>query len=132
MIASIMCKQCIRAVNLKPDNASFCPGSTAIFYCNTTMGSLLWETNNTIANYIFNNPAQSSSTMGIFRVHLDGITLTNGTVASAVNSTAFVSDVLPDYNGTLLKCSEYADLSISSETILKVKGIKRLANLSSD
>ena len=95
-----------------------------MFSCNTTMGSLLWETNAT-ANHIFNNPAQSSSTLGIFRLHLDGISLTaGGTVTSAVNSTAVVSDVLPSYDGILLKCSEYADLSIFSETILKVKGKK--------
>ena len=92
-----------------------------MFFCNTTMGSLLWETSNTTANHLFNNPAQSSSTLGIFQLHLDGILLINGTV-TAVNSTAVVSDVLPHYNGALLKCSEYADLSISRETILKVKG----------
>ena len=92
-----------------------------MFCCNTTMGSLLWETSNTSANHLFNNPAQSSSTLGIFRLHLNGILLINGTV-TAVNSTAVVSDLLPHYNGALLKCSEYADLSISRETILKVKG----------
>lgn len=108
------------AVNLKPDNTSFCLGSTAVFVCNTTIGSLLWETSNTSANHLFNNPTQSSSTLGIFRLHLDGIS-TSGKV-NAVNSTAVVGDVLLSYDGTLLKCSEYANLSIFRETNLKVKG----------
>ena len=111
------------AVNLKPNNGSFCPGSTAMFVCNTTMGSLLWETSSTTSNHVFNNPTQSSSTLGIFQLHLDGISQTNasGTV-KAVNSTAVVSDVLLSYDGISLKCSEYADLSIFSETILRLKG----------
>ena len=108
-------------VNLKPDNASFCPGSTAVFFCNTTMGSLLWETSNTTANHLFNNPAQSPNTLGIFLLYLDGISPTSGPV-KAVNSTAVVSDVLLSYDGISLKCSEYADLSIFRETILNVKG----------
>ena len=90
------------------------------------MGSLLWETSNTTANHIFNNPTQSSSTLGIFWLHLDGISPTSGPV-KAVNSTAVVSDVLPSYNGISLKCSEYADLSMFSETILRVNG--KIANL---
>ena len=93
-----------------------------MFFCSTTMGSLLWEINTT-ANHVFNNPTQSSSTLGIFQLHLDGISQTaGGTVTTAVNSTAVVSEVLLSYDGTLLKCSEYTDLSIFSETILKVKG----------
>ena len=95
-----------------------------MFFCSTTMGSLLWETSNTTGNHIFNNPTQSSSTLGIFRLHLDGISQTSGTV-KAVNSTAVVSDVLLSYDGISLKCSEYADLSMFSETILRVKGKNR-------
>ena len=89
------------------------------------MGSLLWETSNTTANHIFNNPAQSPSMLGIFLLQLDGISPTSGTV-KAVNSTAVVNDVLLSYDGISLKCSEYADLSIFSETILRVKGKKKL------
>ena len=45
----------------------------------------------------------------------------NGMVL-AVNSTAVVSDVQLSYNGTVLRCSEYADLSMFRETVLKVAG----------
>ena len=91
------------------------------------MGSLLWETN-LGSNHIFNNPTQSSSTLGIFVLHLDGISPTSGPV-KAVNSTAVVGDVLLSYDGILLKCSEYADLSMFSETILRVKGKITTGNL---
>ena len=59
--------------------------------------------------------------LGIFLLHLDGISQTNGTV-SAVNSTAVVSNVQLSYNDTTLKCSENADLSMFSETVLRVAG----------
>ena len=125
---AFFCACYMHAVTLKlAGNASFgsqfefCPGSTAAFECQTTHGSLLWETSSTAANHIFDNPAQSPKVLGIFLLHLDGILLTNGTV-SAVNSTAVVSNVQPSYNGTTLKCSEDADLSMFSEAVLKVAG----------
>ena len=59
--------------------------------------------------------------LGIFLLHLDGISQTNGTV-SAVNSTAVVSNVQLSYNGTMLKCSENADLNMFSEAVLIVAG----------
>ena len=99
----------------------FCPGSTAEFECHTTHGSLLWETSSTAANHIFDSPTQPSKTLGIFLLHLDGISLMNGMVL-AVNSTAVVSNVQPSYNGTVLKCSEFADLNMFSESILRVAG----------
>ena len=117
----------ILAVSLKiADNVSvgsqFCPESTAEFQCQTTEGSLLWETSSTALNHVFDSPSQPSRMLGIFLLSLDGISLlTNGTV-SAVNSTAVVSDVQPSYNGTVLKCSEFANLSMFSETVLRVAG----------
>lgn len=116
----------LHAVALKlTGNASvgsqFCPGSTAVFGCQSTHGSLLWETSSTGANHIFDNPGQSSKVLGIFLLHLDGILRLNGTVL-AVNSTAVVSNVRPSYNGITLKCSEDADLSIFSEAVLRVAG----------
>ena len=99
----------------------FCPGSTAEFECRSTHGSLLWETSSTGANHIFGNPGQSSKMLGIFLMHLDGILITNGAVL-AVNSTAVVTNVQPSYNGTTLKCSEDAELSMFSEAILRVAG----------
>ena len=121
----------IHAVTLKiADDASigsqFCPGSIAEFEC-TTEGSLLWEIVNTGANHIFDDPAQPSRTLGIFRLHLNGISQMNGT-ASVVNSTAVVSNVQLSYNGTVLRCLEYADLSMFRETVLKVAG-EELAQL---
>ena len=99
----------------------FCPGSTAEFECQTIEGSLLWETASTHANHIYDNPAQSSKMLGIFLLHLDGISLTGGTV-SAVNSTAVVGNVQPSYNGTVLRCSEYTNLSMFREAVLRVAG----------
>ena len=101
--------------------SQFCPGSNAEFECATTEGSLLWENKNTGANHIFDDPTQSSRMLGIFVVHLDGILRMNGVVL-AVNSTAVVSNVQLSYNGTVLRCSEYADLSMFRETVLRVAG----------
>ena len=100
--------------------SQFCPGSTAEFKCSTE-GSLLWEIINTGVNHIFDNPAQSSRMLGIFWLHLNGISLMNGTVL-AVNSTAVVSNVQASSNGTVLRCLEYADLSMFRETVLRVAG----------
>ena len=98
----------------------FCPGSTASFECQTTEGGLLWETSSsTGANHVFDDPTQPSTRMlGIFLLRLDGISTDGG----SVNSTAVVSNVtLPD-NGTTLKCFENVDLSMFSETVLRVAG----------
>lgn len=101
----------------------FCPGSTALFECQTAEGGLLWVTSSTVFNHVFDNPSNPSTReLGIFLLRLDGISLlTNGTV-SAVNSTAVVSNVQPSYNGTTLKCYENADLSMFSRVVLKVAG----------
>ena len=99
----------------------FCPGSTAEFKCATTEGSLLWKNKNTGANHIFDNPTQFSRMLGLFLLHLDGISRMNGVVL-AVNSTAVVSNVRLSYNETVLRCSEYADLSMFKETVLRVAG----------
>ena len=100
----------------------FCPGSTAEFNCQTTEGSLLWETSGTTANHVFNNPLQSPAMLGIFLLSLDGITQTTGGTVTAVNSTAVVSNVQTSFNGTVLKCSEFGDLNMFHETVLRVSG----------
>ena len=123
----ILLSALIHAVTLKiadHDNSSigtqFCPGSNAEFEC-ATEGSLVWENKNTGANHFFDGPAQPSRMLGIFLLRLDGISLMNGTVL-AVNSTAVVNNVQPSYNGTVLKCSEFANLSMFSEAVLRVAG----------
>ena len=100
----------------------FCPGSTVEYKCQTTEGSLLWEINGTAENYIFHNMTQPQKNLGIFLLRVDGVSVMNGTVL-AVNSTAVVSDVQPSYNGTVLKCLEFANLSMFSEAVLSVAGI---------
>ena len=105
----------------------FCPGSTAEFRCQTTKGGLLWETSSAVLNHLFNNPTQHSRMLGIFLLHLDGISQTNG-VVSAVNSTAVVSNVQPSYNSTMLRCSESANLSMFSEILLRVAGERHICN----
>ena len=122
----------LHAVTLKiADDASigsqFCPGSNVEFECATTEGSLLWEIVNTGNNHIFDDPAQPSRMLGIFLLHLDGISRMNGMVL-AVNSTAVVSNVQLSYNGTVLRCSEYADLSMFREVVLRVAGEELLYN----
>ena len=103
----------------------FCPGSTAEYKCQTTEGSLLWEIGGiTAENYIFHNMTQPQKNLGIFLLCVDGVSLMNGTV-SAVNSTAVVSNVQPSYNGTVLKCYEFANLSMFSEAVLRVAGIRK-------
>ena len=99
----------------------FCPGSTAEYKCQTTEGSLLWEIGGTAENHIFNNKTQPQRNLGIFLLRVDGVSLMNG-MASAVNSTALASNVQPSYNGTVLKCSEFTNLSMFSEALLRVAG----------
>ena len=53
---------------------------------------------------------------------LDEITQTTGGTVTAVNSTAVVSDVQTSFNGTVLKCSEFSDLNMFYETVLRVSG----------
>ena len=66
---------------------------------------------------------QPQKNLGIFLLRLDGIALMNGMVL-AVNSTALVSDVQPSYNGTVLRCSEFANPnSMFIEAVLRVAGI---------
>ena len=104
-------------------NAPFCPGSTAEYKCQTTEGSLLWEVGGEVENHIFHSRTQPPKNLGIFLLRVDGVSsLTNGTI-SAVNSTAVVSNVQPSYNGTVLRCSEYTDLTMFRETVLRVAGI---------
>ena len=100
--------------------SQFCPGSNAEFEC-ATEGSLLWEIRNTGANHFFDGPEQPSRMLGIFLLHLNGISQMNGVVL-AVNSTAVVSNVQPSYNGTVLRCSEFTDISMFKETVLRVAG----------
>ena len=82
----------------------------------------MWETSSTPENYIFHNITQPQKSLGIFLLRVDGVSLMNGMVL-AVNSTAVVSNVQPSYNGTVLRCSENADLNMFSEAVLRVAGI---------
>ena len=103
----------------------FCPGSTAEYKCQTTEGSLLWEIGGTVENHVFHNMTQPQKNLGIFLLRVDGVSVMNG-MASAVNSTAVVGNVQPSYNGTVLKCSEFTDLSMFSEAVLRVAGMSLL------
>ena len=72
-------------------------------------------------NYLYDEPGSPEKMLGIFLVRLDRILMTGGTVL-AVNSTAVVSNVQPSYNGTVLKCSEYANISMFREIVVRVAG----------
>ena len=61
--------------------------------------------------------------LGIFLLSLDGIIQTTGGIVTTVNSTAVVSDVQASFNGTVLKCSEFGDLNMFHETVLRVSGL---------
>ena len=120
------CLHCSRVVTLNIAGSAlvgdqFCPGSTAEFNCQTIEGSLLWETSGTTANHVFNSPLQSPAMLGIFLLSLDEIAQTGG-IVTAVNSTAVVSNVQTAFNGTVLKCSEFGDLNMFHETVLRVSG----------
>ena len=123
----IICVHIIHLVTLqRADDVSFgsqfCPGSTAEFKCQTTEGSLLWEIDGTVENHVFHNITQPQKSFGIFLLRVDGVSLMNRIVL-AVNSTAVVSNVQPSYNGTVLRCSEFANLSMFSVAVLRVAGI---------
>ena len=66
--------------------------------------------------------------LGLFLLSLDEISLMNGTVLG-VNSTAVVNNVQPSYNGTVLRCSEFANLSMFSEAVLRVAGMFKLCTV---
>ena len=83
---------------------------------------MLWESGGTAENHVFYNITQPQKNLGIFLLRVEGVSLMNG-MALAVNSTAVVSNVQLSYNGTVLRCSEYADLSMFSEAVLRVAGI---------
>ena len=81
----------------------------------------MWELPTEDKNYVYDRQGLPEIMLGIFLVRLDVILVTGGNV-SAVNSTAVVSNVQPSYNGTVLKCSEYADLSMFREIVVRVAG----------
>ena len=94
------------------------------FVCNTTEGSLIWETSSTASNYLFdqNLGRQSPKSLGVFTLYRDGVAVNMATTfASAVNSTAVLTDpVQLSHDGVTLKCSEYTDLTKYSKVVLSV------------
>ena len=84
---------------------------------------MLWEIGGTAANHIFHNKTQPQKQLKFFLLRVDGVSLLMNGMGLTVNSTAVVSNVQPFYNGTVLRCSEYADLSMFKEIVLRVAGI---------
>ena len=101
-----------------------CPGTMPVFVCNTTEGSLLWETSSTSANNLYdeNLNRQSPRTLGNFTLHRDGVAVDMTTnLATAVNSTAVLTDpVQLSHDGVTLRCFEDSDPSKFNEAVLNV------------
>ena len=101
-----------------------CLGSMPVFVCNTTEGSLLWETSSTVANCVYDEDLlrESPKVLGYFILHRDGVFVSNATTfATAVNSTAMLAvPVQLSHDGVTLKCYENTDFNQFSEIILNV------------
>ena len=106
------------------DDVLVCVGSMPVFVCNTTEGSLLWETNSSDANCVYDEVLmrESPKDLGDFTLHRDGVFVSNATtLATAVNSTAMLAvPVQLSHNDVTLKCYENSDLNKFSEIILNV------------
>ena len=95
-----------------------------MFVCNTTEGSLFWETSSTDVNCVYdeNLNRQSPKDLGDFILYRDGVSVSMTTnFATAVNSSAVLANpVQLSHNGVTLKCYENTDLNQFSEVILNV------------
>ena len=97
-----------------------------MFVCNTTEGSLLWETiiSSTILNFLYddNLSRQSPKSLGNYTIYRNGVAVDMTTsMATAVNSTAVLTDpVQLSHDGVTLKCYENTDLDQYSEAVLSV------------
>ena len=107
-----------------------CLESMPVFVCNTTEGSLLWETNSTSANCVYdaNLNRQSPKSLGVFTLYRDRVAVNMATMsATAVNSTAVLTDpVQLSHDGVTLRCYENSDLTKYSETVLNVGKSQRV------
>ena len=107
-----------------------CLESMPVFVCNTTEGSLLWDTNSTSANCVYdeNLNRQSPKILGVFTLYRDRVAVNMATMsATAVNSTAVLTDpVQLSHDGVTLRCYENSDLTKYSETVLNVGKSQRV------
>ena len=101
-----------------------CPGSMPVFECNTTEGSLLWETSSTSGNNLYDDNLNrpSPKILGNFTLYRDGVAVNMTTnLATAVNSTAVLTDpVQLSHNNVTLRCSEDSNLTKYNEVVLSV------------
>lgn len=106
-------------------NRSFCPGSSALFSCETKLGGLTWKTvyNSVLHTFLFYTASQKAKTfhVGIFNLTLINVTTVNGTVEK-VNSTAAVSSIQLSHDGVNLLCTEDENNSIEKEAVIIVLG----------
>ena len=101
-----------------------CLGSMPVFVCNTTEGSLLWETSSTLVNCIYDNNLnrETPKNLGVFTVYRDEVFIDmNTNFSTAVNSRAILTNpVQLSQNDVTLRCSENTDLTKFSEVVLNV------------
>ena len=103
-------------------NRAFCPGTSALFSCETKLGGLIWRSNSSNDSVLFDSISQQSFTLGIFNVSvINVITSTGGTVVE-VNSTAAVSSIQLSHDGVNLRCIEGNNISIEKEAVIIVLG----------
>ena len=101
-----------------------------MFVCNTTEGSLQWETNSApAANWEYDNnlKRKSPEKFGNFTLYRNGVhevlavNVNDANKTAAVNSTAVLTDpVQQSHDGVTLRCSENSNLSKFSEAVLSV------------
>ena len=88
-------------VGLESSSNQTCPGDTVTYTCVTDTGELVWDVNDN-QQVLFTVDYHPPQQLDTFTVNLTNI---SGTV---IVSTATINNVLLEYNGTVLSCSDNA------------------------
>ena len=109
-------------------NRAFCPGSSALFSCETKLGGLTWRSNSSSDSFVFDgrNVSKTTFTLGIFNLTLINVNTSMGGTVVEVNSTAAVSSIQLSHDGVNLLCIEDNNNSIRKEAVIIVLGEYKL------
>ena len=103
-------------------NVELCPKENVTFTCRTIGGALLWRTTGEATGRVFNDEAQASSDLGIFRLSVSGVRKEGSTVVE-VNSTATtLTGVQPEDDNITLTCLIATNFT-SEKATLRVAGM---------
>ena len=103
----------IPIVILESSSNQTCPGDKVTYTCVTDTGELVWDVNHK-AQLRFSIGYHQSQQLGIFTVNLTNIS------GMVIVSTATISNVLLEHNGTVLSCSDNATPQLADEIIKTV------------